>query len=206
MLNNLLKDAWDALIEIKEAVDGALEREMWPVPEVAVNLALSLYRKKQMPELERLEIKVLDGCFEIHVKGQKGISFESISTFEFESCEISPTKQLLTLRQVGKTQAAAKAFHERIVLAVVQAIFLVILRTDPAAYVLKKEPGIQVSGDRYIINLAETAISDYVQEQSRLLKLVNGYAIDQVSCKPGFFEVKARVQGPATELVVDADT
>lgn len=191
-LNDMLKDY--------------VESRVWPVPEAAVNLALSLYQKKQMPELERLEIKVLDGCFEIHVKGRKGVSFESVSKFTFESCEISSEKQVLTLRQLGKTQAVAETLQEQILLAVVQAVFLVVLRTDPAAYVLKKEPGVHVAEGLYTINLAETAIADYVQGQSRLLELVNGYAINQIICKPGLFEVKARAQAAVKEEVANTGT
>lgn len=191
MLDSMFGNIKDKL---KKAVGDYLENRSWPVPETAVNLALEVYLT-QIPELKSVQVKVLDGSFEVSATVRKGVALQSCSTFVVESCEISSERQILTLRQTGKTSTAGEKLQDRIVLAIVQALFSVVLRTDPAAYLLNKQPGISVVGDLYTINLAETPISNYVREQSTLLKVVNGLVINRISCEPGRFLVQARVLG-----------
>lgn len=199
MLNSLFGGIKDKL---KQAMGDFLESRTWPVPEAAVNLALQVYQSR-IPEVESLAVKVLDGSFEVHAKVRKGLSFQSCSTFTVESCDISSERQILTLRQLGKTSTTAEKLQERILLAIVQSIFSVVLRKDPAGYLLNKEPGISVAGDLYTINLAESAISNYVREQTTLLKVIDGFVINQVTCEPGMFQVRASVRAAEGETVIE---
>ncbi|MEK8088756.1 hypothetical protein [Thermithiobacillus plumbiphilus] len=180
--------------KLKQAVGNYVENRSWPVPESAVNLALEVYLT-QIPEIKGVQVKVLEGSFEVYATVRKGVvALQSCSTFVVESCEISSERQILTLRQTGKTSTAGERLHDRIVLAVVQALFAVVLRIDPAAYLLKNQPGISVSGDLYTIDLAQTPISNYVREQTALLKMVNGLVINRINCEPGRFLVQAKVR------------
>jgi hypothetical protein len=186
-LNNLAS-------KVKEALGDYVESRSWNISEEMVNKALELYISiKGIKELKTLFVRVLDGQFEVNAVGEKFIPFSSKTMFTIESCDISSDSQKLVICQIGKTSVEVQSIYAKVLVAILQSILAIVLGFDPAKYLAGKQPGISIDGDRYIIDLSETDLHQYINH-----KMVNGLVtnvkITDILCIPGKFLVKAHLR------------
>lgn len=125
-----------------------------PVSEDFINDALKSLIQ-DIPELTSVALDIQDGSFELVAEGKKVIPFNLRTRFEISACEISATKQVVTFRQISKTELSADKLMERILIQVFKAIACGIFRVEPTKLALEGLPGVTISGDDYTVNLAE---------------------------------------------------
>lgn len=175
---------------VATAANAAAEharRHAIPIPERAVNLALP-YLTKDVPEVQRLAIRVGEGQFELDVEAKKLVSFSATARFRFVEVDLSAERQLIVLQRLDSTRLGGKGIVERAVALVVEAVFFTVLKADPADYAAGQQPQVRVDGDRYTIDLGGLGAGDVLRRFPKAQQLLTLARVDDVRCVPGQFE------------------
>lgn len=180
----------------KQAKDFAVEqarRRAIPVPQQAVNVMLP-YLYRDVPEVQRLQVIIHDGYFVAEARVKKVVEVDATVRFEIDEVRLSAEEQIIRLRRTAATNLSSPSLAGKVALLVVEAVFLSILKVDPAHYASKDREGLTVEGDVFSIDLGRMGALDLIDRYPHVRELLKFGRIDEVRCVEGAFEAVPGVE------------
>lgn len=158
-----------------------------PIPQQAINLVLP-YLYKDIPEVQSIQLSIHDGycCAEIRVK--KWLEMATTLQFEIVGAKLTADEQYIQLRQMEKTSLYSEGFIGKIAVAIVEAIFFSLIKTDPVHYVANKQDGIMVLDGVYNINLGQLGLKDWLGQHPKTETFLKFGGVSEIRCVEGAFQ------------------
>ena len=192
----------NALKALAELAGPHLERGTLPVPQDAVNRILP-HLVRDVKEVESLQVEVADGYFDVLVQARKLVTFEATVRFEVAEVDLSLNRQVVVLRQVGKTRLKRRTLMGKVVRLVLESVFLHLAKADAAASAASRHPSVQVDGDLYTIDLSTLGVWEKLKQHGIGAFLQHG-RIDDIKCSQGRFELVPQVDRDALQQQAQA--
>ncbi len=144
-----------------------------------------------------MQLSIHDGYFCVEIRVKKWLEMATTLRFEIVSAKLTADEQYIQLRQTEKTSLYSDGFIGKITVAIVEAIFFTLIKTDPVHYAANKQDGIVVKDGVYDINLGQLGVKDWLAQHPKTETLLKFSGIGEIRCVKGVFQAV-----PALDLSV----
>ena len=158
-----------------------------PIPQQALNLVLP-YLYKDIPEVQSMQLSIHDGYFCAEIRVKKWLEMATTLRFEIVGAKLTADEQYIQLRQMEKTSLYSDSFIGKIAVAIVEAIFFSLVKTDPVHYAANKQDGIVVQDGVYDINLGQLGLKDWLAQHPKTETFLKFGGIGEIRCVEGVFQ------------------
>ena len=182
-----VKQAASAIQTAKGIAAAVQQPPVIPIPQSALNLVLP-YLYKDIPEMQSMQLSIHAGYFCAEIRVKKWLEMATTLRFEIVGAKLTADEQYIQLRQTEKTSLYSDGFIGKIAVAIVEAIFFTLIKTDPVHYAANKQDGIVVQDGVYDINLGQLGLKDWLVQHPKTETFLKFGGIGEIRCVEGAFQ------------------